>query len=159
MALSGAFSSMLITAQRHWWKGILKLWRHSAVFSLSFDYIPNYGASKQLNQAWMFEQIQMAVELCSTAQLFFFFLPVSVRKETFDERLSWLQGSIVSEWHHHTFLDDSMSSQFVACVFGSARTPREKGCLLEQYRYFLFFFFLWSKHKRQFCLQGCGSLS
>lgn len=44
---------MLITAHRHWWKDILKLWRRCTVFSLSFDYIPNYSASKQLNQAWM----------------------------------------------------------------------------------------------------------
>lgn len=51
--LRGAFSSPLITAQRHWWKGILKLWRSCAVFILSFDYIPNYGASKQLKEAWM----------------------------------------------------------------------------------------------------------
>lgn len=44
---------MLITAQSHWWKDIPKLWRRCAVFSLSFDYIPNYSASKQLNEAWM----------------------------------------------------------------------------------------------------------
>lgn len=44
---------MLITAHRHWWKDILKLWRRCTVFSLSFDYIPNYSASKQLNEAWM----------------------------------------------------------------------------------------------------------
>lgn len=53
MAIYGAFSFMLITAQRHWWKDILQLWRRCTVFILPFDYIPNYSASKQLNEAWM----------------------------------------------------------------------------------------------------------
>lgn len=116
---------MLITAQRHWWKDILKLWRRCVVFSLSFDYIPNYSASKQLNQAWMLQ----TDSVCNWTMLLYFEHPtaliscqcVSEREgETFDERvvfvkrrsLPWLQGSIVSEWHHHASLEESMKSWF-----------------------------------------------
>ncbi len=74
MAVRGAFSSMLITAQRHWWKDILKLWRRSAVFSLSFDYIPNYSASKQLNEAWML----WADSVCNWTMLLYFEHPTAL---------------------------------------------------------------------------------
>lgn len=53
LAVCRAFSSTLITAHRQRWKAVLKWRRRCVVFSLSFDYIPNYGASKQLNAAWM----------------------------------------------------------------------------------------------------------
>lgn len=63
MAVCRAFSSVLITAHRQWWKAVVKWRRHCVVFSLSFDYIPNYSASKQLNAAWML-WTDSAVELC-----------------------------------------------------------------------------------------------
>lgn len=154
MALSGAFSSMLITAQRHWWKGILKLWRHSTVFSLSFDYIPNYGASKQLNQAWMFEQIQMAVELCcctlSTAQLFFFFY-----QWVWERNVCW-KTILITRVNSIRVTSPHISWWFYVitvcclCVWERSHIQRERllaGTVLP-----FFFFFLWSKHKRQFCL-------
>lgn len=58
MAVRGGFSSALITAHRRWWKDVLMLWRRCVVFGLSFDYIPNYSASKQLNEArlWRADQ-------------------------------------------------------------------------------------------------------
>ncbi len=74
MAVRGAFSSMLIAAHRHWWKDILKLRRHSAVFSLSFDYIPNYSASKQLNEAWML----WTDSVCNWTMLLYFEHPTAL---------------------------------------------------------------------------------
>ena len=65
---------MLITAQRQWWKDILKLWRRCAVFSLSFDYIPNYSASKQLKEAWML----WADSVCNWTMLLYFEHPTAL---------------------------------------------------------------------------------
>lgn len=142
---------MLITAQSHWWKDIPKLWRRCAVFSLSFDYIPNYSASKQLNEAWMLR----TDSVCNWTALLHFghlialiFLPVCEcmrvcvtqrdrendvwwKRSVREAAKSWLQGSIVSEWHHHALLEDSMMSRFAACGLARGCTCRdgEKGFL------------------------------
>ena len=121
MAVRGAFSSILITAQRHWWKDILNARRCCAVFSLSFDYIPNYSASKQLSKAWMLwidsfcnRTILWAAILWEPNSSNIMLVCASDERGVLENQrsLPWLQGSVVSGWHHRALLDESVMSWF-----------------------------------------------
>lgn len=123
MAVRGGFSSALITAHRRWWKDVLMLWRRCVVFGLSFDYIPNYSASKQLNEAWLSRADQRRrFAFYALRRSHFVLAHVGGRERdvwwrwggfTRHRSLPWLQGSIVSQWHHHqAHPDESMMSWF-----------------------------------------------